>query len=376
MQLYNRGLTGAEVLQLASATGTMCVPPPVSYTVTLMPVGSGESGVPFTTQPTLAILDAAGNIVSNATTAITATASGGATLAGTTTVNAVNGIVTFTNLAINGAATTSITFTAPGLPISGSGATSAPMTTVQIARKLAITTQPGGVQTGLTLNPQPIIEVRDAANLKMPGATNVVTASVASGVGTLAGATTATAINAVATFTTLAVNGLGPVTLTFASPSLTSVTSNVMTVLPVPIVGTALGLVTPPSGAESGRPFTVQPVVEVRDATGARVTTATGTVTAAIASGTGTLVGTVTANIVNGVATFANLQFNGTGNVTLRFTSGTLTAATSPVLAVVQVVRQLAVIGGPTSIITGVIMAPPFSLELRDAAGIKVATAT
>lgn len=377
VQLYDRELSQAEVNQLVNATGTMCVAPPAAFQVTQLPVGSGESGVPFTTQPVVAILDESGNVVLNATNAVTATVvSGTGTLLGTTTVNAVNGIATFTNLALAGAATTTIGFSAGALPPAvGSPTTSTPLATVQVARQLGIVTQPGGSPSGTPLAPQPVLQIRDAAGLLVPGTTNAVTASVATGAGTLSGTTTVSAVNGTATFTNLAITGGGPITLAFASGALTGATSASFNVTASP--ATQLSMLTEPAGAESGLPFTTQPVIEVKDGTGARAIFATGTVTAQIFSGTGgTLVGTVTAPIVNGLATFGNLQINGPGTFTLRFTSGSLAPAVATPISVIQQVRNLAIIAGPSLITNGVPMVPPFQIELRDAANIRVATST
>ena len=376
VQLYDRGLSAAEVAQLASATGTMCVAPPASYRVATMPSGSAESGVPFSPPPVVHILDATGNIVLNATTAVTATvASGSGQLLGTTTVNAVSGVATFTDLAIGGAANTSLLFTTTvGLPpATGSPTTSPAIATTQVARKLGITTQPGGAPSGSSLVPQPVVEIQDAAGVRMPAATNVVTVAVASGSGTMAGATSATAVNGTASFGGLAVTGIGPVSLAFSSPTLTSVTSNPFTV--TGLAATQLAVFTQPGGAASGLPFVTQPVIEVRDASGNRAPGATGTVTASILSGTGALVGTATATIINGLASFSDLQINGGGAFTLQFASTGLTSATSTSLTVTQVVSQIVIVAGPTVITSGITMAPSWSLELRDAAGIKVATA-
>jgi hypothetical protein len=374
VQFYNRGLTASEVGTLASAGGTMCVPPPVSYQVVTMPTSSGESGVPFTTQPQIVLLDANDNVVSNATTPVTATVvSGTGTLIGTTTVNAVNGVATFTNLAIAGAGSTTIGFTSgtlgaePGFPtVSGA------LPTVQIPRHLVVVTQPTGALTGTPLASQPIVEIRDAANLRVAGATNPVTASIGSGPGLLSGPATVAAVNGIASFTGLVVTTPGTSTLAFSSGTLTSATSNPFLISGNP--GTQLAMLTQPAGGESGMVFTTQPAVEVLDASGARATTATGTVTASIVSGTGSLLGTVTAPIASGVATFTNLKINGFGTFGLRFSSGTLTPANTT-LPVVQQVRQLGIIGGPTTVTAGLVMSPPWLIEIRDGAGLKIASA-
>ena len=92
----------------------------------------------------------------------------------------------------------------------------------------------------------------------------------------------------------------------------------------------ALAITTEPSGAVSGVAFTQQPVIGIVDTATTTVTSDTTTVvTAAIASGSGTLSGTQTATAVNGVVTFNNLTITGAGAYTLIFNSPSLTSATS-----------------------------------------------
>ena len=88
--------------------------------VTLTTPSAGSvSGSAFTTQPVITIQDSFGNPV-NTTASVTMTVSGGdgnATTLGTTTVNAVNGVATFTNVGISGTAgqTYTLTFASNGL---------------------------------------------------------------------------------------------------------------------------------------------------------------------------------------------------------------------------------------------------------------------
>ena len=376
VQIYDHALTQAEILQLVNATGTMCVSPPTQFKVAQQPVSSGESGVPFTTQPVVNVLDATGNIVLNAITPVTATLTGTGTLTGTTTVNAVNGVATFTNLAIAGNANATISFTASTLPVaSGTTATSPPLTTVQVARQLTITTQPGGALNGATLSPQPVVRILDAAGLPIPTATNGVTAVINSGTGSIAGTVAVAAVSGVVTFTNLKINGVGPFTLGFNSTGLTSATSSPITILPLP--ASQLVVSTQPSGAESGMLFVSQPVVQLRDANNSVVIGATNSVTVSIASGTGLLSGTTTVSAIAGVATFTNLQIAGSGPIKLAFTAGTPLLATSSSFPVTQVVRQIVLITPPGATVTsGLIVTPSPVVELRDAAGLKVSSAT
>lgn len=75
------------------------------------------TGSPLTTQPVVEIRDKGGNLVTSTQGAITvSTTTGGGTLTGTTTVPIVNGVATFTDLAITGiAGARALMFTSPGL---------------------------------------------------------------------------------------------------------------------------------------------------------------------------------------------------------------------------------------------------------------------
>ncbi len=101
-----------------------------------------------------------------------------------------------------------------------------------------------------------------------------------------------------------------------------------------PPLGTAaaLSIVTaPPASIASRITFSTAPVIQLVDRQGTIVDSAGITVTAAIGSGGGTLGGSLTA-VTNssGQATFSNLNLRGTvGSYTIRFSSGTLTAATT-----------------------------------------------
>jgi hypothetical protein len=97
-------------------------------------------------------------------------------------------------------------------------------------------------------------------------------------------------------------------------------------------VATEIVMITQPSSAtQSGVSLAQQPVVEVRDANGNPVLAAGTSITAAIASGGGTLTGTTTvATDADGRATFTDLAISGSvGDRTLSFSAGSLTPATS-----------------------------------------------
>ncbi|NDF41964.1 MAG: hypothetical protein EB132_07440, partial [Actinobacteria bacterium] len=109
---------------------------------------------------------------------------------------------------------------------------------------------------------------------------------------------------------------------------LTSATSSTFTVN----VGAATQLVltTSAAGSTYGNAFTTQPVVEIRDAGGNKVTTATNQVTASLSSGT--VVGTGNSIAVAGVATFSGLGITATpGSVTVTYASTGLTSTSETV---------------------------------------------
>jgi hypothetical protein len=95
--------------------------------ITTQPAGA-FNGIAFSTQPIVKITDAGGNTITSSTANVVATiASGSGTLTGTTTVAAVNGVATFTNLKITGTGNHTLTFTAAG------GLTAATTNTLNVA---------------------------------------------------------------------------------------------------------------------------------------------------------------------------------------------------------------------------------------------------
>jgi len=89
--------------------------------ITTQPVG-GLSGALLATEPVVKVEDSAGNVVPSSAS-ITATSSAGSTLAGTTTVSAVGGVATFSDLTLAGTVGTNYTlnFAASGLTSAISG---------------------------------------------------------------------------------------------------------------------------------------------------------------------------------------------------------------------------------------------------------------
>jgi len=168
------------------------------------------------------------------------------------------------------------------VPLAASGATSGAsvgvtmIVTAAPARQLAVITAPNQATSGRTLG-EVVVEVRNAAGGRVSGAAVPVTATVASGSGTLTGTTTVTSADGVARFTALTVNGSGNVALSFASPNLTSATTAAIAVT----VPTPVGIRFPAAWVAVDSGASVAPGAMAIDATGAAISGATVTYSAA-----------------------------------------------------------------------------------------------
>jgi hypothetical protein len=193
--------------------------------ITTEPQGA-PSGSVLGTQPVIRIIDAGGNTVTTSTAnVVVSISSGTGTLSGTTTVAAVSGVATFTNLVITGTAGAyTLTFGADGL----TGVTATLFLIEGPAAKVVINRDSAGTQRRTAFTTQPQITIQDAANNRVTQSEVVVTATVSAG-GTLVGTTTATASAGIATFNGLGVEGnVGTTyTITYTAEGLTVATATV-----------------------------------------------------------------------------------------------------------------------------------------------------
>ncbi len=364
--------TSDAASSVTSSPFTLAALPATQLVITAQP-SDALTGAVLTPPASVEIRNANGGLVATSTVAVNATLNGsGGVLSGTTTVNAVGGVATFSNLAITGPGTFTVTFSAGTL----SSATSRSIAIGALPpSQLGVVTQPGGAVTGSALAPQPVVAIQNASGIVVPSATNVVTATLVGTGGTLSGTTTVAAVNGVATFTNLVVTGAGSYTIAFSASTLTSVTSQAVVITTAP--ATQLGLSTAPAGAVAGAPFGTQPVVEVRNAAGGVVSTSSAAVTVALAAGDpGTLSGTTTVTAVNGRATFTNLQLSAAGSYTLTFTAAGLTAVSTPLAVAITPPTQLALTTQPGGAVTGSALAPQPVVAIQNASGIVVSSAT
>jgi adhesin/invasin len=371
--------SATNLTSATSATVTVGAGAATQLTLTTQPSPAVQSGQVFPQQPVVQLRDGAGNAVSESGVVVTAAiATGGGTLGGTlTAATNASGVATFTNLSITGlAGDRTLSFGATGLTEVTSTSIGV---TAGAASALSITTQPSAaVQSGQAFPQQPVLQVRDGAGNAVSQGGVVVTAAIATGGGTLGGTLTATTnASGVATFTNLSVTGAaGPRTLSFNATELTSVTSASVTVGAGAATQLAIN-VQPSTSAQSGVALPQQPSVQLQDASGNPVAQSGVVVTAAIATGGGTLGGTLTATTnASGVATFTNLSITGlVGDRTLSFGATGLTGVTSNAISLTAgPAAALALTVQPSSSAqSGVAFPQQPVLQARDGAGNPVA---
>jgi hypothetical protein len=375
---------GASATGLTSATSSAFNVTPgaankLAFTVQPANVGAGAAITPAVQ---VTIQDSLGNTVTSAVNAITmaiGTNPGGGTLAGTTTVAAVSGVATFSNLSINNTGTGyTLSASATGL----TGATSSAFNvTAGAATKLAITAQPTNVAAGAAITPAVQVSIEDAQGNVITSATSPVTMSIATnpGGGTLSGTTTVNAVNGIATFANLTINKSGTgYTLAANATGLTTATTTLFNVTTGSVA--KLAITVQPTNVAAGAPITPAVQVSIEDAQGNVVTSATNSVTMAIGTNPsgGTLSGTTTVAAVSGVATFSNLSINNAGTgYTLAASATGLTGATSSAFNVIAGgAAKLVITVEPTNVAAGAPITPAVQVSIEDSQGNVVTSAT
>ena len=291
---------------------------------------------------------------------------GSSTIIGTTSQQTVNGIATFSNLALNKVDTGyTLVFTATGLSSVVSqtfNITPAAISTSQSTIAASPTSLAGDGVASTTIT----ATVRDAFGNAVPGET-VTFASTGTG-NTITQPAAVTNASGVATGSMVSTHGEVK-TLSYSAPAaLSSVTSTVT----FTEHATQLAMVAEPATSVAGASIgSIQ--VRLRDATNSNVSTSGTSITVAIQNnpGAATLLGTTTRTTVNGVATFSDLSLNkmGTG-YTLTFASTGLTSVTSQAFNITPAAissTQSTLVLNPTTQIADNTTTASITLTLRDA---------
>src|SRR3989449_1133367 len=201
-------LMGVACNESTSPLPTVTVPTAVRLAFTVQP-SNATAGVAISPPVTVAIQDASGKTMTNATERVTVALGSGGTLSGTTAVNAVNGVATFSDLSIQEARAEYTLTTSSGTL---TGAISAPFAIAPAApAKAAFTVQPSATGVAQPITPAVQVAIQDAFANTVTSATNAVTLAIATnpGSGTLAGTKTVNAVGGIATFSGLSIDKAG-----------------------------------------------------------------------------------------------------------------------------------------------------------------------
>jgi len=371
--------SGAHTLRFTANGLTDVVSASVSVAdrlvVTVQPAGA-TTGQAFTTQPVVRLQSQDLSFILAPGLTVTATiASGTGVLSGAAiAITDVAGIASFATLVITGSGNHTLSFMVSGTSVLPTTSSTFSVSTAGVASKLAMSVQPGSMAiTEVVLSPQPQVRLQDSLSANVLQAGVMVTASIASGPGSLSG-TVAVATNAqgVAVFTDLIIAGVGSHTLNFTAipAGLTAVVSGAISVSSGVATKLAMVIQPSPSGSTAGAAFATQPQVRLQDVASVNILQAGVVVTVAIDTGTGTLSGTATATTnASGVATFVGLALSPAGTFTLIFTSPGLTSVVSNAVVVSSgVATKLAMVVQPSGANPGVAFAIQPQVRLQDAA--------
>ena len=305
---------GAAISDNATVTFTGVAPVATRLVFGQEPTNE-QAGATISPAVTVRAVDNAGTTVTsftgNVTLAIGTNPSGG-TLSGTTTVAAVGGVATFSNLRIQQAgAGYTLAATSTGL----TGATSAPFSITPgpaTAATSTITASPTSIPADGSSTSTITVELRDAFGNRLTSGGSVVTLSTTAGslgpVSDIGDGTYTAELTAPSAPATATVSGrLGATTISDTAE---------VTFTFVPPTTFRLEFGQQPSNTQAGRPILPAVTVRAVDNTGALQTSFTGTVTIAIAVNPagGTLSGITSVNAVGGIATFPSLLIDRAGS--------------------------------------------------------------
>ena len=373
-------LTSAGTFTLTASAGTLTGP---SFQVTInpnvartpvwqtAPASSVVAGVALGSI-VVAANDAYGNLVSNPAN-VTLRLVGGKFADGTTsmTVATTNGLATFSGLTINVAGSYTLTAYVGSAATTGSTLTVTPAA----ANKLVWKTAPSSkAVAGTTLNAA-VVAVQDTFGNVVTSDHSSVKVTLSSG--TFAGGSataTVTAINGLATFSSLAINITGTYQLTASDGSLTTVTSGNVAITPSTLA--SLSFQQNPTTAIAGVAFSPAVKVAALDQYGNLVTTST-QVTLTLTGGTFSNKGTsVVSSTVSGVASFNSLVINVAGNYSLAATASGLTGPSFNVTVSPNDPKKLVWQNAPTSAAIAGTTLSTMSALVEDAYGNVVTTDT
>ena len=320
----------------------------------------------------VSVENASGNAVAGNTTSVTLKFGSnpvGATLGGTTTVAAVNGVATFSNITVNKPGS-GYTLVASASGLSGD-TSSAFNVTPGVPTKLGFTIQPPASTTSGTSFLVNVAVEDSLGNIATTNTSSITLALTTANGATLSGTKTVGAISGVAAFSGLSIDKAGSYTLTATATGLTAAVSTTIAIAHGAAAKVAFSAQPPASVASAGA---FGAAVTVQDAAGNTVTGNSSLVSVALTTAAGaTLSGAKTASAVNGVATFSGLSVDKAGSYTLTATDAALTAGASSAFTITPgATSKLVFTAQPVDVTAGGSLAVAVAAE--DAAG-NIATA-
>lgn len=342
---------------------------------------NGIAGAQLRPIPSVRVVDRFGNPVPTdgrtVTVSLAANPAGG-TLSGTLIAATVAGVASFPDLVLDRAgAGYALRATSGGLDAATSDAFSIG---AGAAAALRFGQQPTAVQAGAVIAPPVTLLITDAFGNPTGAGTTAVTLTLEGDTdGTLGGTTTRNAAAGVATFNDLTVSRTGDYVLSASASGLTGAKSVEFRVLAG--VPTRLAFRVQPSDVQAGAAITPAVQVEILDAAGNVVDADDDTdITVALAAnpGAATLGGDTSQEADDGVATFAGLTVNrpAAGYRLGAAAEGLEPATSDPFEVETGAVTTLEFTVQPSNGTAGLVLAPPVTVTLRDAAGNIVTGAT
>jgi hypothetical protein len=373
------GLTGGT-----SGSFTVNPGPATDLVISAQPT-SAVAAANITPAVTVTAHDNMGNVATGFTGQVcfvitNGTGAAGATLGGTTCVNAVAGVATFAALNIAKAGTAyTLTATAASL----TGATTAPFDIAAgAASELVYLVPPSSSFAGSAITPAVQVAAEDGHGNIVTSFTGNIAIAIGTNPGgsTITGTTTVAAVAGVATFANLSLDKADPgYTLAASASGLTGVTSGTFNILSG--AGATLVFVTePPASMAAGAALAPAIQVAVHDNLGNTATDFNGPITITIGNNPsgGTLSGTVTVAAAAGVATFSDLKIDKIGvGYTLSASASVLTPAASTAFDIIAgPASKLVFQQQPTNATAGAGIAPAIKVAALDAGNNPVASFT
>jgi hypothetical protein len=310
-------LTAAATSLTSGTSGSFSIVPgaPVNLVFTTQPgAANAGSAVPTTV---VKVEDSLNNVITTSTDSVTLSPNGpgGFDPSSTTTVAAVNGVATFSNLVLDKSGSYTLSATTPDGAV---GTSHSFAVSALAATQLVFVQGPNNNTAGTVQTPNVSVAAEDQYGNASPSASGTVTLTTSPSVTVTSG--THALSSGVATFSAMNIQTAGTYTLTASLPSLPSVTSGSFTI--APNVPYQLVYGTQPTNITAGQTIAPSPTVNIEDHF-ANIETADSTDTVTLA-GSVAAGSTATETAVNGVATFPNVTIDTVGNVTHTLT------ATSP----------------------------------------------